>query len=85
MLLSYKSKPKLDIERLKGIRKALDIPLVLHGGSGLSEADFKNSIREGITKMNIFTDLYTAGLRIVNEGGEDYHAVRTKLRKMSVY
>ena len=75
---AYKSKPKLDIERLKEIRKALDTPLVLHGGSGLSEQDFKNSIREGITKMNIFTDLYTAGLRVVNEGGEDYHAVRTK-------
>lgn len=60
------------------VKKALDTTLVLHGGSGLSEQDFKNSIREGITKMNIFTDLYTAGLKVVNEGGEDYHVVRTK-------
>lgn len=74
----YKSKPKLDIERLKEIRRTLDTPLVLHGGSGLSEADFKNSIREGITKMNIFTDVYVAGMRALSEGGLDYHDVRKK-------
>lgn len=57
----YKSKPKLNVERLKEIRKEVDVPLVLHGGSGLSDDDFKTTIREGIAKVNIFTDLCLAG------------------------
>lgn len=58
----YKSKPRLDINRLKAIRAAIDTPLVLHGGSGLSETDFRNTIAQGIAKVNIFTDLCNAGL-----------------------
>ena len=58
---AYKSKPKLDIERLRKIRSALDTPLVLHGGSGLSDDDFRNTIKNGIAKVNIFTDLCFAG------------------------
>lgn len=72
---AYKTKPCLDIERLKSIRKEINTPLVLHGGSGLSEADFKNTIREGIAKVNIFTDLCLAGNAAMLEGvqnGLDY-------------
>ena len=58
---AYKQKPKLDLARLAEIRKATDTPLVLHGGSGLSDDDFRNSIRDGIAKVNIFTDLCVAG------------------------
>lgn len=58
---AYKSKPKLDLARLRSIRAALDTPLVLHGGSGLSDDDFRNSIRDGIAKINIFTELCVAG------------------------
>lgn len=58
---AYKSKPKLDIERLKDIRRALDTPLVLHGGSGLSDEDFRNVIHSGIAKVNIFTDICVSG------------------------
>ena len=58
---AYKTKPKLDIERLSKIRAALDTPLVLHGGSGLSDDDFRNTIANGIAKVNIFTDLCVAG------------------------
>lgn len=61
---AYKTKPCLDIERLKAIRAATDTPLVLHGGSGLSDDDFRNTIAAGIAKVNIFTDLCVAG----NEG-----------------
>ena len=66
----YKSKPKLDLERLKDIRSAVDTPLVLHGGSGLSDDDFRNTIKNGIAKMNIFTDLCSAGEKamIENQG-----------------
>lgn len=58
---TYKTKPRLDIGRLQQIRAALDTPLVLHGGSGLSDDDFRNTIRHGIAKVNIFTDLCIAG------------------------
>lgn len=75
----YKTKPKLSIDRLREIRAAVDAPLVLHGGSGLSDEDFRCSIREGMAKVNIFTDLCLAGQRAMAEGisaGRDYLTIR---------
>lgn len=66
----YKNKPKLNLERLSEIRGRVDTPLVLHGGSGLSDDDFRNTIKNGIAKMNIFTDLCLAGEEAMNEGLE---------------
>ena len=66
----YKKKPKLNIERLKEIADAVSVQLVPHGGSGLSDDDFKNTIREGIAKVNIFTDLCLAGERAMKDGAE---------------
>lgn len=66
----YKSKPVLNIERLKEIRNTVDTPLVLHGGSGLTDDDFRTTVKEGIAKVNIFTDLCLAGDRAVKEGIE---------------
>ena len=65
---AYKSKPKLDLARLNDIRNALQIPLVLHGGSGLTDDDFRGAIANGIAKVNIFTDLCLAGNRAMQEG-----------------
>ncbi len=67
----YKTKPKLDLERLSEIRAATDVPLVLHGGSGLSDEDFRNVISRGIAKVNIFTDLTTAGSNAMRDGLDD--------------
>ena len=58
---AYKTKPRLDIDRLQEIRNTIDTPLVLHGGSGLTDEDFKNTVEHGIAKVNIFTDLCVAG------------------------
>jgi ketose-bisphosphate aldolase len=58
----YKAKPKLNLERLREIRAAMETPLVLHGGSGLSDDDFRNAIRDGVAKLNIHTDLCLAGM-----------------------
>ena len=66
----YKKKPMLNIERLKEISGEVKVPLVLHGGSGLSDDDFKNTIRNGIAKVNIFTDLCLAGERAMKDGEE---------------
>ena len=77
---AYKTKPKLDILRLQQIRSAVDTPLVLHGGSGLSDDDFRNTIREGIAKVNIFTDLCLAGSAAMQDGlarGLSYLDLRT--------
>ena len=65
---AYKEKPCLDIERLKEIRSKVDTPLVLHGGSGLSDEDFRDTIKYGIAKVNIFTDLCLAGNNAMAEG-----------------
>ena len=67
----YKTKPVLDVNRLAEIRKTLkdggcDIPLVLHGASGLTENDVRSCIAEGICKVNFATELrmaYTNGIR----------------------
>lgn len=64
---AYKTKPKLDIERLNEIRNTIDTPLVLHGGSGLTDDDFRNTIANGIAKVNIFTDLCVAADRAISE------------------
>ena len=76
---AYKFKPVLNIERLKEIRNSIDVPLVLHGGSGLSDEDFKNTIANGIAKINIFTDLCVAGsnaMKDATEQGLDYLKAR---------
>ena len=75
----YKSKPRLDIQRLREISAAVDTPLVLHGGSGLSDDDFRNVIADGISKINIFTDLCLAGNQAMAAGidqGLEYLKIR---------
>ena len=64
----YKFPPKLDFERITEIAEKTDIPLVLHGGSGLSDDDFREAIQRGITKVNIFTDLNKAGKAGLEKG-----------------
>jgi len=56
----YIATPKLNIERLKEVAAATDYPLVLHGGSGTSEEDFKSCVHNGICKINVATALQIA-------------------------
>ncbi len=60
---AYKLPPKLDFERIRTIAKTVDVPLVLHGGSGLTDNDFKQAIQDGISKVNIFTDINIAAVK----------------------
>ena len=64
----YKFPPKLDFERITAIREATGTPLVLHGGCGLSVDDFREAVRLGVCKINIFTDLDKAGKAGIEEG-----------------
>ena len=59
---AYKLPPKLDFERIRTIASTVDVPLVLHGGSGLTDNDFKQAIKDGISKVNIFTDINVAAV-----------------------
>ena len=51
----YKSEPKLDFERIEKIRESTGIPVVMHGGSGISDADFRKCIDCGVRKINFYT------------------------------
>ncbi|MGL6154342.1 MAG: tagatose bisphosphate family class II aldolase [Cetobacterium sp.] len=53
----YKVEPKLDYERLKEIKKVVDVPLVLHGASGVPFDAVRTTVSEGICKVNIATEL----------------------------
>ena len=56
----YKKTPELRIDRLDEITAVCDRPLVLHGGSGTPDAQMKNAIAHGITKINIYSDVVAA-------------------------
>ena len=64
----YKFPPKLDFERISTIARDTGVPLVLHGGSGLSDGDFREAVRRGVCKINIFTDLDKAGKAGIERG-----------------
>ncbi|CAG7616118.1 ketose-bisphosphate aldolase [Paenibacillus allorhizosphaerae] len=62
----YKSKPELDMERLKKISALTNIPIVLHGGSGIPDDQIRQAVANGIAKINVDTELrsaYTQGVR----------------------
>ena len=63
----YTQKPKLNFERLKEISENIDIPLVLHGASGLSKDDIQKAISLGICKINFFTDIDRTYLGWINQ------------------
>ena len=57
----YKDKPKLDFERLSKIHSLIDVPIVMHGGSGVSEDDYREVIKRGVRKVNYYTYMAKAG------------------------
>lgn len=64
----YRRPPQLQYSILKQICSRVNIPLVLHGGSGLSDEEFRHAIAEGIAKVNIFTDINKAAARAAGRG-----------------
>jgi len=63
---NYIKTPQLDFTRLQDIKKITNVPLVLHGGSGLTDDDFRKCVQLGISKVNIFTDLCNSSLVKLN-------------------
>lgn len=61
----YKSKPVLDLDRVKVIAEKTGLPLVMHGGSGVSDEDYRTAIRNGIRKINYYSYMSKAGVTAV--------------------
>ncbi len=72
----YHGTPEIDFERLKEIRAKVDVPLVLHGSSGVDYDDLRKAISLGISKINIDTDVrvaFTKGVAdAINSNPEEY-------------
>lgn len=63
----YIEKPVLNLERVKEIKERVNIPLVLHGGSGLSDTDYATAIENGIRKINYYTYMNNAAGKAIAE------------------
>lgn len=73
----YKGKPHINFERLDELKEAIDIPLVLHGGSSTGDDNLAHCAKSGICKINIFTDFLTAAIDMVHkEHPEDYLSLK---------
>ena len=63
----YKSKPVLDLQRVKVIAEKTGLPLVMHGGSGVSPEDYRTGIANGLRKINYYSYMSKAGTTAVKE------------------
>lgn len=66
----YLTEPKLDFDRVSKIKSMIDVPMVMHGGSGVSQADYREVIQRGIRKINYYTYLAKAGAEAIS--GKSY-------------
>src|SRR5699024_7616343 len=63
----YSHAPRLDYELLEKLHKALQLPLVLHGGSGIPREDVRRAIAGGIRKVNVGTQIRYTYMKSVEE------------------
>ncbi|MDI3508249.1 MAG: fructose-bisphosphate aldolase, class [Clostridiales bacterium] len=63
----YKGEPKLDFDRLAEIRSILDIPIVLHGASGVPDESIRKAVEKGVCKINIDTEIRQSFTKAVRE------------------
>lgn len=66
----YKVKPKLDFDRIDKIHKLINIPLVMHGGSGLSNEEYQKAMTLGVKKINAYSYVGRAGVLAAKEAIE---------------
>jgi len=81
----YDGEVNLALDLLADIRRRVDIPLVLHGGSGLSDDQFRAAVAGGIQKINIFTNLAVESTRRMLENarteGASFRSMTTQIRE----
>ena len=68
----YLKEPKLDLNRILQIREKIDVPFVKHGGSGVSEENYRTAIKNGICKINYYTYMNKAAGKKVQEELKDF-------------
>ncbi|MBW7571352.1 class II fructose-bisphosphate aldolase [Caproiciproducens faecalis] len=72
----YKGIPQIDVDRLSQIRNRVSIPLVLHGGSGIPDEIIRDCVKNGISKLNIATELkyayYLGILKSIKENPDEF-------------
>lgn|SRR5699024_569573 len=76
---TYTAEPNLDIKRLKEISETIDIPLVLHGGSGLTISQLKQCIQNGISKVNFAAELREAYTQALKTSMQENEAIDPKV------
>lgn len=57
----YRQDPNIDFELVAALKRETGVPIVMHGGSGVSEEDYKRVIQSGVRKINYFTYMDKAG------------------------
>lgn len=80
----YLKEPKLDFARLDEIHKMTDVPLVMHGGSGVSHEDYRKVIALGVRKINYYTYMAKAGAEAISQKSytQFHDAVRDAIAAM---
>ncbi|WP_158734797.1 class II fructose-bisphosphate aldolase [Alteribacillus sp. YIM 98480] len=68
----YTSEPQINLDILKKVSEKVEVPLVLHGASGISDDIVKKSIDMGVAKINIHTDLCLAAMDVINNNDKPY-------------
>lgn len=86
----YSSEPRLNFDVVKRVRTAVDVPLVLHGASGIGDEDIKKCIALGIAKINIHTELCHAAMDAVRANTDEHfleleRAVRKAVKERAAY
>ncbi|MGM0340080.1 class II fructose-bisphosphate aldolase [Enterococcus sp. AZ007] len=68
----YLKEPKLDLNRILQIKEKIDVPFVMHGGSGVSEENYRTAIKNGICKINYYTYMNKAAGKDMQEELENF-------------
>ena len=77
-------KPVLNFERLRELRTALSVPLVLHGSTGTGDDNLRRCVEDGITKVNVYTEFLVGAMRAVKANDPEttgYHELKTAINQ----
>ena len=67
----YKGEPRLDLDLVREVRRRVSIPLVMHGGTGLSDDQFRGAIAAGISKINFATSIMNTAVENMKKAAAD--------------
>lgn len=77
---NYVGQPEINFERLQDISNAVEVPLVLHGGSSTGDDNLARCASNGIVKINIFTDIINSAVKDMVIEGENYFEIQQQMR-----